>query len=513
MRKIVLSDEIKKMEAEIINNLGVPSLSLMERAASSVLDVILEKTNNARKMVILCGQGNNAGDGFALARIAIEYDFDVKIVFAGNMDKMSSECAVCFDICRKMGISITDDITSASYILKDSDIIVDALFGIGLSRSVTGFYYDLIAIANDIKSSDSHRVTKFSVDIPSGLGSDSGKVFGIAFEADYTVTLGIEKAGLYLNDGPLYCGEVILKRIGITGDNYNNCYTLDESDIKAISPVSILANKSSKGKVLCITGSKNMPGASILSARAALRAGAGMVKIFTEESNRDLIIHEIPEAMVSTFNQDIDNDKLKEMLKENLKWCDCALIGCGLSTSDDAKKLVLNTLELCEKTLVIDADALNLIGLYDELFNRLIFRAENGFATVLTPHPMEYSRVFKTDIKDKDNQDILSVMENAFKSGVNLAAKDARTIVSDGHKVYINTVTDNALATAGSGDVYAGIISALISNNDESLETVAIATLLHGLCGKKAASLHGSRSVNASDIIDALEDIFIENNL
>jgi len=496
MKKIVTSSEMKEIERRTIEEIGVPSLVLMERAAMQVVSAI----GDEEAVLVVCGVGNNGADGLAIARLLKLAGKDVRINIVGNVENATEEFKLQKAICDKLGVRRVQD----KFITPD--VIVDAIFGIGLSREVTGEYYDAIEFINNYKLSrkDKERKCKvISVDIPSGLDCNHGVPLGIAVCANETVTFVHEKLGLILNEGPRYAGKVTVADCGIITreEDTSIAFTYDEDDVNRLPERDKLGNKGTFGKVLLVTGSVNMPGASIITARAAFKSGAGMVKVLSSRENRDLLMHELPEAMFQAYE-----DMTVEDLDAALNWCDACLIGPGLNVSDLSKYLVDVILEKCNKPVVLDADGLNIQASKD--LSGIRARGERGLMTILTPHPREFARLTSTDMQSRKSSDIEFVNAIARNNYCLIAAKDARTVVAKGSgAVYINTVTSDSLATAGSGDIYAAIITSFIAGGINPFEATCLATLIHGLAGKHTESTVGSASSSASDILNSLGKI------
>lgn len=489
MKRIVNNYEMRFLEKHTIEKLGVPSLCLMERAALSINKYIDSKDS----VFVICGTGNNGADGLALVRMLFARNIKVSYVIIGDESKRTTENITQGNILVNLGLEQEKTMEEI-----EVNVIIDAIFGIGLSRDIEGKYRDAIEYINDKKCQGTKVI---SIDVPSGLNSDSGKVMGIAVKSDITVTFEWAKTGLVLNEGPIYAGKVCVESVGIFSDTIINsaAFSYEASDLKYLPDRSILGNKGTFGKVLLIAGSENMAGAAILAGTAVLKTGAGMLKIISHSANRSIIMNELPESMFEEYDA-ISYDALNAAYK----WCDVCVIGPGLSNSDSAKKITEYTIRCCSKKIVIDADALNILSRDITLLKD---RANAGFISVLTPHPGEFSRLFNTDIKDKINQDIDFVKNCALAHSVILAAKDARTIVSDGDRVYLCSESSNALATAGSGDVYSGIIAALMCIFSNTFEATCYATLIHSLSGINAASKYGERSVIARDVITECANI------
>ena len=502
--RIVTSQEMKKMESETINGYGIPSLSLMERAAYQSFLKIDEICPDSDKVAVFCGSGNNGGDGFSIARIMNDRGKDVRIIFVGNPDKMTPEAKLNKDICIKRKIEITDIdfIKACRDILSDVDIVIDSMLGIGITGEVRPRIKSAIDLISEYQNNVRKEVKVFAIDIPSGLNSDSGKVLGACVHADYTITMEWIKRGLILNDGPEYTGSVIPIDVNIYDDGSEiNTFTCSRELYDCLPSKKISGNKGTSGKVLFITGSKDMPGAMILSARSALYSGSGMVKVISAHENRDLLIHELPEAMYQDIN---DND---EAINISFEWCTSLVIGCGLGKSERAKDILIYALKHCDKPVVVDADGLNILAEIDknELKEILHKRYNEDSPTVFTPHPGEFARLFGTKLAEKKNQDPEYVKKLADEYKAVIVAKDARTIVSDGINTYINTVTSEYLATAGSGDVLAGICGYYVGIEKDIFDACVYSVFLHGYSGKKALDNSVFRGIKAGDITEAIK--------
>jgi len=496
MFDIVTGIQMKDIEQKWINEIGIPSLSLMESAANSIANVIRQKYSNEKKILIVANVGNNGGDALAVGRLLIQSGYDVTFSYIGSIDKMTEECRIQNEILQKLGVSIG---SSLEVDLTEADVIVDGIFGIGLTRNISGEYYELI---NKINDSDCKVV---AVDIPSGINADNGKVMGIAIEADVTVELGIRKLGNHLYPGCEYAGEVEYSDIGL--NNYfglNTVKILENSDIsKKLPKRKNDSNKGTYGKILCICGSYNMAGAAVLSATAAYKTGAGLVKVFTDIRNREIIQRSIPEALLSTYD---DMDFSKE-LHNSLEWADTVLIGCGLGQNDTSIGLVKETLQYFEATndkkLVIDADALNIISNDSELLNILPTDA------IITPHVMEMSRLTGMSVKDiKDKRfEIAANFAKDHKCVVVL--KDSRTVITDyNENIFLNVNGNNGMATGGSGDVLAGMIASIASGSSNMLESAVTGVYMHGLSADLCIGQNTYETLISSDIYGGISSAY-----
>lgn len=544
MKYIVDSEKMKKIDKYTMEEIGVPSMVLMERAAYEVASVIRKTVTKEDRILAVCGPGNNSADGVATARILYLQGFDVEILLAFNRGKCSREMEAQLAIAGKLGIKINNSISISEY-----NIIVDAIFGIGLSRPVTGLFADVI----DEINKGSHRV--FSVDIPSGISADSGNVLGTAVKADHTITFGYMKQGLILYPGAYYSGEITVADIGFPDMALKqvnpDTFYFTEDDLGRLPERKNDGNKGTFGKVLVIAGSAGMAGAAYLSARAAYRTGAGMVKILTAAENRSIIQTLLPEALFASYDNEkmepvydksgtdifknrkensltdeiddseISEDILNEGISEEnvssaIEWADVIVMGPGLGLTNKSEKLVncvLNILKKNRKPLVIDADALNLLArkfdregltLKERISKLETVLSENS---VLTPHPMELSRLFGIPVSDITDNIIDIANQCSYNSKLTYILKNARTVVAGSGNKYINISGNNGMATAGSGDVLTGIIAALMAQGLNTFDAACLAVYIHGLAGDAAAEKSGVYSMMAGDIADSIGDV------
>lgn len=499
MDYIVDSKKMKQIDVYTMDVIGIPSLVLMERAAMEIVVVMKQTIKKEDRILVVCGPGNNGADGVAAGRILFLQGYQVAILLTFEEEKCSKEMMTQLTIAKNLGIKIDNSLNIYEY-----NIVVDAIFGIGLSKPVTG---KLSYIIDEINKGN-QKV--FSVDIPSGISADTGKVMGTAIRADYTITFGILKQGLILYPGALYTGEIILADIGFPHKALQHVkpdtFYYTKEDLSMLPLRKNNGHKGTFGKVLVIAGSVGMSGAAYLSAKAAYRTGAGMVKVLTASKNRNIIQTLLPEALYASYDEDED-------LSSVIDWADVIVIGPGLGISDKTKELLSLVLNRHNIPLVIDADAINVLaGQLDiddadfkERLNRLeVMLPKNS---VLTPHPMELSRLFDVPISDISDNIIDIANQCSYNSELVYVLKDARTIVAGLGKKYINVSGNNGMATAGSGDVLTGIIAALIAQGIKSYEAACLAVYIHGLAGDMAAEKLGVFSMIAGDIAEAVGDV------
>lgn len=506
MKILADSRQMKQCDRNTIEYFGVPSLVLMERAALGVVGEVesylcerpdtppniggfFPENSTIPQILVACGYGNNGGDGIAIARMLWQKGYGVTIVMPPESTKISKETKVQMDIAGKYRIPIVNQIPEQEY-----DVVVDALFGIGLTRELSGTYLELVLELNEM------RGLKVAVDIPSGIDADTGTVMGAAFYADRTVTFAFAKPGLMLFPGAGYAGEVVVKEIGI-----DRCSFLDEkpvifspdlADLCKIPSRKKRSNKGSYGKVLTIAGQKNMAGAAFLSAKASYLTGAGLVKILTAEENRVILQQLLPEAVLETYVEAPHN------IKDLMPWASVLVAGPGIGVGEDAKEMVYEILSYASVPLILDADGLNIVA---ECPERL---KEAAGPVIVTPHLGEMARLIHSDISTIQERMLETARAFAREYGVICVLKDARTVTAlpDG-KAWINTSGNNGMATAGSGDVLTGIIAGLIAQGMEPWSAAFLGVYLHGIAGDYQAMDKGNYGLMAQDILEGMAHI------
>lgn len=496
MQYVVSSQEMKQFDKNTIEYYGVPSMVLMERAALAVFEEVKRNCpKKNEKILVICGAGNNGGDGFAIARLLHLADYSVEILFPMDVSKMTKETAAQYEIVKKYDIAVHTDLVQTEY-----NVIIDALFGIGLCREIGGKLKDIIDWANQTNA------LRIAADIPSGISTDTGKILGTAFKADSTVTFGFAKTGQLLCPGAQYCGRLIVADIGI--DEYSILEQipqgkyLTEADILKLLPSrKAYSNKGSYGKVLIIAGSKDMAGAAYLSAKAAYYSGCGLVRILSAKENRDILLSRLPEAILTTY----DSEQMEEdLIQECIDWSDAVLAGPGIGTKNSAKTLVKSVMEIKDIPVVLDADALNILAMESNFMEKL------GENHIITPHLGEMSRLTGKSIQEIQENliDTAKLFAQMYKSVCVL--KDARTIVAlSGGEWYINVSGNNGMATGGSGDVLAGILTGLFAQSQcqKYGDMAALACFIHGMAGDLAKKHKGAHSMLAGDILEQIPNV------
>ncbi len=494
MRYLLTGEQMQQADRYTIDTIGIPSMVLMERAALASVQIMEEEQLDFAKVLVVCGMGNNGGDGYAIARLLHLKGISVELFFAGKEEKRSLDNRKQQEICQYYNIPTVQAIRRQGY-----SLVIDCIFGANQKREVTGTYYDLIHMLNHMEAQ------RVSIDVPSGIADDNGKALGIAFCADLTIAIAYGKRGLYFGDGALHAGKIKVAEIGITDEALPDgklSYTYDRQDLLGRYPKrKSWSHKGTYGKVLVIAGSKGMCGAAYLCAKAAYASGAGLVQIYTASENRIPLQELLPEAIVTTY-EEYEQDTLLRLLG----WADVVAMGPGLATDHIAQELVYHTLRYGEVPCVLDADGLNIVAMHKE------WLLEAKMPLVLTPHMKEMTRLLGCTMEEltKNRFEKLQSFVDAY--ALVCVLKDARTLVAKREeKFYINTTGCHAMAKGGSGDVLTGIIAGVLGQKKEAYEAAVLGTCLHGLAGESASRKKGAYSVLARDIIDEIGEIIDEN--
>ncbi len=504
MRRVVTGEQMRAIDRFTIQEIQIPSLVLMERAALAVAEEVKKRAGKKARILCACGCGNNGADGVAVARMLFLAGYSAEVVFVGDRKKSSQEFERQVLIAEKLGIAVR---SSGTWEPKSADVLVDGIFGVGLSRPVEGMYREFMEQLEQLD----FKLTA-AVDIPSGISSDNGQVLGKALRADVTVTFGWEKLGTVLFPGRAYAGQVVTADIGFPEYAFVQAerlwtkpplcaFTLDPEDLEQQRPLRPpYSNKGTFGKVLLVAGSRDMCGAAYLSALAAYRTGAGLVKILTAEEGRAPLQARLPEAVLETYPSALlpeDVLRYQERLRRDCEWADVVVLGPGLGQAPYAKTLVeLVLAEVCSP-LIVDADALNILAADPRLTG---YFTEN---IIITPHLGEMARLTGKTIAEIQKDLIGTAREYGARYGITCVLKDAATVAAlrDG-RVYLNTSGNSVMAKAGSGDVLTGVMAGLLAQGMEEMDGVVLAVYLHGAAGDRYREENGAYGMLAGELAD-----------
>ena len=511
--KVLDSQQMHRCDRDAIDDYGIPALVLMENAGVQVVESMdaYFGDEGPELVAVMCGKGNNGGDGFVVARHLYGAGFTVRAyVFAAAVD-LQGAVAENHRSAEEFGVDIVEVPDAETWEKHSSEIvgfdcIVDALFGTGFTGPLRGY---LGAVIERINDSDASVV---SVDLPSGLSADSGEVFGPAVDADLTVTFAAPKLCHMFPPASELIGELSVVDIGIPSaviDAVESTLELITPGECALSlePRAADTHKGTYGRVLIVAGSPGMAGAAALAARGALRGGAGLVTVGAPDSVFGIIAGLVPEAMVMPYASDRDGQFVlaaKVGLLASAEFSDVIAVGPGIGTSEETQQLVRELVVESPAPVILDADGLNAFAGNPEALR------EVDPPCVLTPHPGELAGLLSISTADVQTDRLAAARLLAARSRSVVILKGYRSLVCEPHEgcVAINPTGNPGMATAGSGDVLTGLLAALVGQGVESFAAARLGAFLHGEAGDIAAERVGEISLIASDIIEALPDAF-----
>jgi hydroxyethylthiazole kinase-like uncharacterized protein yjeF len=520
VQPVLTFSQSRAFDKYLIEDIGMPSLALMENAARGAIDAMDEWLDEADDIVVLCGPGNNGGDGFAISRLLLERGKYPTVFIAAKPEKLSVDARVQYDILSKLlDPGEVYQFESAEEILElggNPDIVVDALLGTGSKGEPSGLIAEGIRAINAMQN-EGARV--LAVDIPSGYNTDAGlfETDLSAVKADKTVAMGAPKIGFYRGEAKRYVGEVITASLGAPISDFelegDRSYLVERNDAVARLPrYTSMDSKVSRGKMLAVCGSRGMTGAAIMSAMAALRTGCGLVNVGVPNSERSLVAQAMPELLTAGLSEQPDGSPdigAWDDLQEYIERADTLLIGCGLRALGRTAELLRKLITDIDKPIVIDAGGIgSLIGHLDILKKRKA-------PTILTPHVGELTKLVAKPWQEVERQRLEVAREIASKYGVIVVAKGAQTYTIDTDKTaYINSTGNPGLATAGTGDVLAGMIVSMVAQNQGTpIDAAICAVYLHGLAGDLAAKEKTQHGMTATDLMEMLPNAFKEMGL
>ena len=509
--RLLSSDEMRRVES-YTSNFGLSFQRMMENAGSACtryIRSVIDKNNEIGKSVlVICGKGNNGGDGFVIARKLVENGYKATVIMANGYPN-SNDSEFMYKMAQDLAIPIVwfdADRQRTLNLVKNAEILVDAIFGFSFYGSIDEDLSELFCAVN--KSS----ALVFSVDLPSGAYCDSGLTDKNCIFADHTIAISSLKPAHIIHPAAEHCGDIFIANIGIPNESYsfvkNSMYTLSGSEITALIPKrNETGNKGDFGHLLIIAGSRNMPGAAALSAKAALRSGTGLVTLAFPDGLQPVFAEKLTEALLLPLPQNPEGALsflAFEKLKPELEKYSAILIGPGLTVCDDTRQLVESIISAATVPVILDADALNIVAEDTSVLSR------SDVSLVLTPHPKEMSRLCSAPVSMIQADRIKFAKDFSSLKNVYVILKGSNTVVASpgAESVYINASGNSGLAKGGSGDVLAGIVSSLIAQGISIPTACAAAVFVHGHCGDKAADRLSKMGMLPSDIIDELARIW-----
>ncbi len=493
--KLYKVESVVKLEQIAIHQFAIPAYELMKRAGEAVYEVIASNYSRHKKLLVLCGAGNNAGDGYVVAKLASQNGFDVSVISLIDPASLKNEALLAYKDWIEVGEVSRADLN----LLEQADIVVDALLGTGLTREVSDTWAEWITAVN----LSSKPV--IAVDVPSGLIADTGDIAGVSIQADTTVCFIGLKQGMFTAQANDLCGEIIFHDLGLPEDIYTrvaaDASLLNAVDYSLLPKRKASSNKGNFGHVLIVGGNTGMPGAVILAARAALRTGAGLVTVITVADNLTAICSAVPEAMVRSCEADSISEVLTEQLVNSVTHI---AIGMGLGQDDWSLSLLTYCIQL-NKIMLIDADALNLIAKHGLKINSPL---------VITPHPGEAARLLtdKTTFSSADVQrdrfDAVKKLYDMFavNDACTVILKGSGTLIFNGETLKVCSLGNAAMAAPGMGDILSGIVVALMAQGINISVAAELAVCLHASAARLLVG-DKTRGLVASDIIDALPKV------
>jgi len=500
---VLTSSQMREIDRKASQEIGIPEVVLMENAGFCVFEEIKKdfEVLKDKNIAVFCGKGNNGGDGFVVARYLAQVCPNVKVFLFDENVTLTSK--VFLDILKRLEVDVK--ILSAELLLslksQRFDIIVDAIFGIGLSKDIDGLYKKAIEYINN------SNAYVYSVDIPSGICSDTAQVKGCAVRASKTVTFVYPKIGHILYPGSYYCGKVVVKDIGIPEkiikDIKVKILTAEDLDVSKFYRYPD-SHKGDYGKVGIVAGSRYYPGAAVLCSNAAIKSGCGLCYLITPQESLYFQSLRKPEIIVLPVESKegvISFDGFVKF-KEYFAKLDVLGFGCGLTRDSEVEKILIHILESFQIPIVIDADGLNVLASSQKAKNLL---ASYKSQKVLTPHYMEAARLLGVDVKDVAKNPVDAATKVAREFEAICVLKGSRTIITDGDKVFINVLGNPGMAKGGSGDVLTGIILSMIAQGYSAFEAAKISVYLHSLSADILLEKKTMQTILPSDIIEGLD--------
>jgi hydroxyethylthiazole kinase-like uncharacterized protein yjeF len=497
---ISTSAQMRELDRRAESEYGLNESILMENAGIAAYEVIKNETGlTGKRIICICGTGNNGGDGLVVARKLFSMRVDVSVLIVGDPDRFSGSSKKNYEIIRKIGIH-TRPVDSTKGIEEEIariDVIVDALFGTGLDREILGLHAEIIWLIN--KSGK----TIVSLDIPSGINGDTGCVMGIAVKAHYTIAFGLPKTGNLLFPGYEHCGKLFVSHISYPPHLYDNNTISTRINVCTLLPKrSMSGHKGSFGDILIVAGASGYYGAPRFSAMSFLKAGGGYCRLAAPQSIIPHIAQNAPEVVYIPLEETSGgslSEKNLDKIMEISKRVDTVIVGPGLSIDEEAQKLVRLLVPLIEKPLIIDGDGITAISK-----DRNAIRARQH-PTILTPHTGEMARLTDIPAGRLDDDRIGILQKTASDLDAIIVLKGAHSLIGlpDG-SVFINTSGNSGMATAGSGDALTGTICAMTGLGLPIEDAVRTGVFIHGLAGDIAKESKGEDGMTAIDIVEAL---------
>ncbi|WP_026883732.1 bifunctional ADP-dependent NAD(P)H-hydrate dehydratase/NAD(P)H-hydrate epimerase [Clostridium akagii] len=486
--RFACSEAMKKIDDYCISKIGISELVLMENAALKVLNNLSLKNDNF--FVLVCGTGNNGGDGFAIARHLFILNKSVRVFFIGSLEKISESCRINYEILKNMGVSIhsiisSEDIETLKFEVMMADVVIDGILGTGIKRNVTGIYEMVISVINE----NSKYI--LSIDVPSGLDSNTGKKLGSCIVSNKTVTFQLYKKGFLTYGASDYLGDVIVENIGIPEEAAERfCeseFIIDRNFVQDnIATRDKYSHKGDYGSVLVFAGSNEYVGAAYICSMGAARSGAGLVTLCSSKDILNILREKLTEVMTVSFE---DSDRIQKLMEKSK----AIALGPGMGNTENTFNTVIYVLKNAKCPIVLDADGLNVFSGKLNMFN-----CENR-GIVITPHLGEMSRLTGLTIDFIKENRISTAQNFAKEHEIIVLLKGYNTVITDGITTYINPTGNSAMASGGMGDCLTGIIAGFIAQGLSPLVAAAAGAYIHGLSGETLSK--NMFSVSATELL------------
>ena len=512
--RILNTEQMREADRRTIQDIGISSLVLMENAGRQVVAAIESRYPDLgeRSVAIVCGKGNNGGDGFVVARTLQQRGVDVSVFVIGRITEIKGDARVNLDILGRIGQTVVEVADETAWELHGNeitahDLIIDAMFGTGLSAPLTGFYETVVADLNEA------GVPIVSIDMPSGMSADTSDLIGDAIDATVTVTLGAPKLPLVLPPAESKSGEVVIADIGIPADVFDQLEgprieLLTREQMRPLIPArAVDAHKGDFGRVLVVAGSMGKAGAAVLCAHGAMRAGAGLVTVASPRSCQPTIAAHAAEYMTEALDETPDGTVHFSAADAVLAIdADVIVAGPGLGRGEGVTTFVRELLDKYDGPLVLDADALNAFA--DE---PSLLVGREGRDLIITPHPGEMARLVGCTVEDLQADRIGITTDFAKRHKLYVVLKGYRTlVVTPDEKVFVNPTGCPGMATGGTGDVLAGMLAAWLAHLLDAEAACRLAVYVHGSAGELADADNGEISMTAGDLVDHIGDAILE---
>ncbi len=506
--RILTAEAMREVDRAAIEELGIPSLVLMENAAIGVVEAIGESFGEAESAAIFCGPGNNGGDGLAIARHLSVRGWEVRVFLIAGGRQLSDDAAIQLAICRKAGLAVMEvstpaDLAGAAEAAAECDLVVDSLFGTGLARPLEGLFADAVEAVNDLP------IPCVAVDLPSGLSGSQAQPIGPHVEADLTVTFAAPKVAHVFPPAADSVGEMVVTDLGIpprlvedveeeTGDLH---LLVGEELAELIPERDPDSHKGDYGHTLIVAGAPGKAGACILASRAAVRVGAGLVTAAVPEPILQTVDLGSIESMTLALPVGASGhlaERAADAVLEAAEGKAALALGPGLGQEPSTVAAIRRIALECPLPLVLDADGINAFA--GKAGDLAVRRAE----TILTPHPGELGRLLGISTAQIQEDRIAAARGAAEETGAIVVLKGHMTLVASGTAVFVNPTGNPGMATGGTGDVLTGLIAGLLAQGVDALDAAVLGVYLHGLAGDLAASRLGEMVLAANDLIEIL---------